>query len=61
MLDYTILVLEKVSFDSSLFSKELQKAIHTLSPTEIKKLGKWFLDYSKAHAELDEFKSYFLN
>lgn len=61
MLDYTILVLEKVSFDSSLFSKELQKAIHALSPTEIEKLGKWFLDYSKSHTELDEFKTYFLN
>lgn len=61
MLDYTIIILEKVSFDTALFSKELQKAIHTLTPAEIQKLGKWFFDYSKAHAELDEFKTYFLN
>lgn len=61
MLDYTIFILEKVSFDSLLFAKELQKAIHTLTPNEIQKLGKWFLDYSKSHTELDEFKTYFLN
>lgn len=61
MLDYTILILEKVSFDTLLFSKELQKAIHTLTPSEIQKLGKWFLNYSKSHSELDQFKTFFLN
>lgn len=61
MLDYTILILEKVSFDSLLFSRELKKAIHTLTPKEIRKLGKWFLDYSKTHSELEQFKTYFLN
>jgi DNA replication protein DnaD len=61
MLDYTILILEKVSFDSLLFSKELQKAIHTLTPTEIEKLGKWFFDFSESHAELEQFKTFFLN
>ncbi len=61
MLDYTIYVLEKVSFDSLLFSKELQKSIHTLTPVEIEKLGKWFLDYSKLHTELEQFKTFFLN
>lgn len=60
MLDYTILILEKVSFNSLLFSKELQKAIHILTPSEIKKLGKWFLDFSKSHSELQRFKTYFL-
>ena len=61
MLDYTIYILEKVSFDSLLFSRELQKAIHILTPAEIQKLGKWFFDYSKSHTELDQFKTYFLN
>ncbi|MFL9831225.1 hypothetical protein ACSV4D_06590 [Flavobacterium sp. ARAG 55.4] len=61
MLDYTILILEKVSFDSLLFSRELQKAIHTLTPSDIEKLGKWFVDFSELHSELEEFKSYFLN
>ena len=61
MLDYTIFILEKVSFDVLLFSKELQKAIHTLTPAETQKLGKWFSDYSKAHIELEQFKNYFLN
>ena len=58
MLDYTILILEKVSFDCLLFSKELQKAIHTLTPTEIEKLGKWFFDFSESHAELDNSKRF---
>ncbi|WP_245980426.1 hypothetical protein [Flavobacterium aquicola] len=61
MFDYTILILEKVSFDTLLFSKELQKAIHTLTPSEIQKLEKWFFDYSQSHTELDQFKTYFLN
>jgi hypothetical protein len=61
MLDYTIFILEKVSFDSFLFSKELQKAIHTLSAEEIQKLGKWFLNFSKSHQELEKFKTFFLN
>jgi hypothetical protein len=61
MFNYTILILVKVSFDALLFSKELQKAIHTLTPSEIQKLEKWFFDYSKAHKELDQFKTYFLN
>ena len=61
MLDYTISILEKVSFDALLFSKELQKAMHTLTPPEIQILEKWFFDYLKSHTELDEFKTYFLN
>lgn len=61
MFDYTILILEKVSFDTLLFSKELQKAIHTLTPAEIQKLEKWFINYSQSHTELDQFKTYFLN
>lgn len=61
MLEYTIFILEKVSFDSLLFSRELQKAIHTLSAEEIQALRKWFFDYSKSHTELDEFKTLFLN
>jgi hypothetical protein len=61
MLEYTISILEKVSFDSLLFSKELQKAIHTLTPIEIQKLEKWFLDYAISHNELNKFKAFFLN
>ncbi|KDN53666.1 hypothetical protein FEM21_32180 [Flavobacterium seoulense] len=61
MLDYSILILEKVSFDSLLFSRELQKAIHTLTPSEIEKLAKWFFNFSESRSELEEFKTYFLN
>jgi hypothetical protein len=61
MLDYTVFILEKVSFDTLLFSKELQKAIHALTSEEIQKPRKWFLDYSKSHTELEEFATCFLN
>ncbi len=38
MLNYTLDLLEKVSFDASLFSKEVQKAFKTLQPHEILEL-----------------------
>ncbi len=38
MLDYTLDILEKVSFDASLFRKELQKALIRLQPHEIVEL-----------------------
>ncbi len=43
MLEYTLDILEKVSFDASLFTKELQKALIRLQPHEIVEL-KIFLD-----------------
>ncbi|MCE2611770.1 hypothetical protein LVD13_02220 [Flavobacteriaceae bacterium D16] len=41
MLDYYKLVLQKVSFDVKLFSKELKKAIKRLLPHEIEELKHW--------------------
>ncbi|KAA5823333.1 hypothetical protein FPF71_11520 [Algibacter amylolyticus] len=38
MLDYTKTILNKVSFDSSLFCKEVQKALNRLLPYEIEEL-----------------------
>lgn len=38
MFEYTKTVLEKVSFDSSLFCKEIQKAMRRLLPYEIEEL-----------------------
>ena len=38
MLEYTKTVLNKVSFDASLFCKEVQKAIQRLLPYEIEEL-----------------------
>ncbi|WP_337042765.1 hypothetical protein [Emticicia sp. 17c] len=41
MLDYVKLILEKVSFESSLFEKELKKSLKLLSFREIRELKKW--------------------
>ena len=38
MYDYTVAVLEKVSFDVNLFAKELEKALTRLLPHEIEEL-----------------------
>ncbi len=35
MLDYTLDILERVSFDTTLFTKEVQKALIRLQPHEI--------------------------
>jgi hypothetical protein len=59
MLDYSILILEKVSFDSNIFSKELKKAIKIILPSEMKQLETWFFTFTKNRTELKEFKIYF--
>ncbi len=41
MLEYSKVILEKVSFDIKLFEKELDKAIKQLANEEIKDLLKW--------------------
>ncbi|HAA15332.1 MAG TPA: hypothetical protein DCE41_28005 [Cytophagales bacterium] len=41
MLEYAKTILEKVSFDRSLFEKELRKAIKSLIPKEIHALRSW--------------------
>jgi hypothetical protein len=38
MFEYTIMVLNKVSFDSNLFCKEVEKALKRLLPYEIEEL-----------------------
>jgi hypothetical protein len=44
MLNYVKLILSKVSFDKSLFEKELKKAIAILIPNEILELKRWCID-----------------
>ena len=61
MLDYSRLILEKVSFDSNIFSKELKKAIKMLLPDEIEQLAVWFFNFTSDRTELKEFKSYFIS
>ncbi|WP_234735956.1 hypothetical protein [Tellurirhabdus bombi] len=41
MLEYIKTILQKVSFDKTLFEKELKKAIRDLVPDEVKELKSW--------------------
>jgi DNA replication protein DnaD len=50
--DYTKSVLERVSFDSMLFCKELEKAIKVLLPYEIEELTTWLLNFTQEKPEL---------
>lgn len=57
MFEYSINILKNVSFDSALFSKELEKAMRTLLPYDVEQLIKWVNDFlienPKLKAELD--------
>lgn len=50
--DYTKSVLERVSFDTLLFCKELDKAVRMLLPYEIEQLTEWLLNFTKEKPEL---------
>ncbi len=52
MLEYTKTVLQKVSFDARLFSKELKKAISRLLPNEIIELEIWLQQFINDKPEL---------
>lgn len=52
MFDYTIDVLQRVSFNYELFHKELQKAIERLLPHEIKELRIWLRKFTHDKPEL---------
>ncbi len=52
MFDYTKTILERVSFDPTLFCKELNKALQTLLPYEIEKLGEWLSHFITEKPEL---------
>ncbi|MEM7486838.1 MAG: hypothetical protein AAF348_16640 [Bacteroidota bacterium] len=52
MLDYTKTVLQKVSFDTKLFTKELKKAISRLLPNEIEELKIWLKQFIVDKPEL---------
>lgn len=52
MLDYTKIILQKVSFDAKLFTKELKKAISRLLPSEIEELKIWLQCYIVDKPEL---------
>ena len=52
MLDYTKSVLKRVSFDVSLFCKELEKACKVLLPYEIEELASWLSKFIEEKPEL---------
>jgi hypothetical protein len=52
MLTYTKSVLKRVSFDSRLFCKELQKACKVLLPHELEKLMAWLVKYTEKRPDL---------
>lgn len=54
MFDYTKSVLERVSFDASLFCKELEKAIKSLLPYEMDLLREWLLNFVIEKPELKQ-------
>ncbi|WP_194850538.1 hypothetical protein [Nonlabens antarcticus] len=53
MFEYTLMILEKVSFDSSLFCRELQKAMDRLLPFEIEELKIWLSNLYELQPELN--------
>ena len=52
MLNFTKSILKRVSFNATLFSKELNKAYSVLLPYELKELKIWLLDFVKEKPEL---------
>jgi hypothetical protein len=53
MLEYSKLILEKVSFDTYLFHKELKKSLNFLSPDEINDLLMWVkLNFEGQYSDL---------
>ncbi|HZH69676.1 MAG TPA: hypothetical protein VFD80_04415 [Flavobacteriaceae bacterium] len=54
MFDYTKAVLAKVSFDASLFCKELQKALNYLLPYEVEELKVWVDSLVQNNPNLNE-------
>lgn len=54
MYTYTKSILERVSFDPKLFSKELKKAIKVLLPYEVEQLRDWLLQFTKDNPELQQ-------
>ena len=52
MLKYMQTILEKVSFESRIFEKELRKAINQLSPNELQELQAWCYQRFDNHTDI---------
>lgn len=53
MFEYTKTILNKVSFDPSLFCKELEKAVNRLLPYELDELYIWIQQLVKRNPDLE--------
>ena len=54
MFEYTKTVLDKVSFDVTLFCKEVKKAIQRLLPYEIEELKLYIITLIRQNPELNQ-------
>ena len=54
MLEYTKTILDKVSFDVTLFCKEVQKAVKRLLPHELTELEDFIMSLIHQNPELDK-------
>jgi len=54
MLEYTKTILDKVSFDVTLFCKEVQKAVKRLLPHELEELEDFRMSLIHQNPELDQ-------
>ena len=54
MFEYTKTVLHKVSFDVTLFCKEVQKALQRLLPYEIEELKLWIIALTRQNPQLNQ-------
>ncbi|WP_179337881.1 hypothetical protein [Winogradskyella ludwigii] len=54
MYEYTKVVLNKVSFDATLFCKEVQKAVRRLLPHELEELRIYIQSLISQNPELDQ-------
>ena len=54
MFEYTKTVLNKVSFDVTLFCKEVEKALQRLLPYEIEELKIWIVSLIRQNPQLSQ-------
>ncbi|AXO79911.1 hypothetical protein DZC78_05745 [Olleya aquimaris] len=54
MFEYTKTVLQKVSFDTTLFCKEVQKALERLLPYEVEELKVYIQSLVQQNPKLDQ-------
>jgi len=52
MFEYTKIILKKVSFNSELFCRELEKSLQRLLPFEIQELTIWLKQFTANKPEL---------